>query len=104
MNSEVLGWSFINFFYNSSLNDSINNIEIFKGSCRELLFNPDKNFDSQKFLTIENCKLNYYFQKNSNNNINIDDIKNLIPVFYFFGNNENEIPGILFTIPKTMLL
>ena len=96
LNSEVLGWSFINFFYNSSLNESLNSNEIFKGSCRELLFNPDKNFDSQKFLIIENCKLNYYFQKTSNNNINIDDIKNLIPVFYFFGNNENEIPGILF--------
>ena len=94
INEIVLGWSIINT-KNVSSNDS--KAPIYKGTIRDLICHPEVH-DTSSFDLINGADLIYIFEKNNNDVIGLNDIKFLIPQYYFIGNSNqirDYIPGLL---------
>ena len=94
INQIVLGWSIINT-QNVSSNDL--KAPIYKGTIRDLICNPEVH-DTSSFELINGADLIYIFEKNNNDVIGLNDIKFLIPQYYFIGNSNqirDYIPGLL---------
>ena len=94
INEIVLGWSIIN-----TKNVSSNDLKapIYKGTIRDLMCHPEVH-DTSSFDLINGADLIYIFEKNDNDVIGLNDMKILIPQYYFVGNSNQTrdyIPGLL---------
>ena len=92
-NQSVLGWCIINA---QNITSNVSTTPIYKGSIRDLNSHNDIH-DTSAFELIQGANLYYIFQKNSNLT-GLNDIKFLIPPYYFVGNSDGQrdyIPGLL---------